>query len=169
MSEADEQNAIRSSLTSALSGALKTILKHLEQTSKGDKNNAYLTSLNQTLTKIILFGEESRYRSINPWAQELVSQFEASTAEIRTLASDVVAGEIDIIDKLEVLADSLDEVVNYPKALGRESWEKFNSIVDRAVGRAWEIKTKQVQAGRSRTHSPTNPPNSAVDRKIQAC
>lgn len=146
MSEAAEQNTIRSSLASALSGALKAILKHLEQTSKGNKNSAYLTSLNQTLIKIILFGEESRYREINPWAQELVGQFEVSTAEIRKLVADVVAGEIDIVDKLEVLADSLDEVVNYQKTLGRESWEKFNSIVDQAVGQAWEIKTQQVDS-----------------------
>ena len=118
MSEATEQNTIRSSLASALSGALKAIFKHLEQTSEGNKNSVYLTSLNQTLIKIILFGEESRYREINPWAQELVDQFEISTAEIRSLAADVVAEEIDIIDKLEVLADSLDEVVNYHEDLG---------------------------------------------------
>ncbi|MFZ5995690.1 MAG: hypothetical protein ACOYU4_11985 [Thermodesulfobacteriota bacterium] len=146
MSKTTEPNTIRGSLTSALSGALKAIFKHIEQTSKSNKNSAYLTSLNQTLIKIILFGEESRDREINPWAQELVDHFEISTAETRNLAADVVAGEIEIIDKLEALADCLDEVVNYRKALGRESWEKFNSIVDQAVGQAWEIKNQQVDS-----------------------
>lgn len=146
MSDTEEPSAVRRSLTTDLTSALRIILKHIEWESRGKQSTAYFASLNQTLTQIILFGEESRQRPVNPWAQQVVDKFESSTGEIRKLAADAVAEELKIIDDLETLADCLAEVVDYPKALGRESWDKFNSTVDKAVDKAWGIKRQHIDS-----------------------
>lgn len=146
MPDTGDSSAVRSSLTAALTTALRSIFKHIEEASRGKESSAYLASLNQTLTQIILFGEESRNRPVNPWAQEVVDKFGSSTGEIRKLAADVVAEEHEMIDDLETLADCLAEVVEYPKAIGRESWDKFNSTVDKAVDKAWAIKRQRIDS-----------------------
>jgi hypothetical protein len=144
MSEDEEPSHIRKLLRKTFKDALQGIFEHLEETAKGEENSAYLTSLNQTLTKIILFGEESRQRDINPWAQEVVDTFESAAGEVRELAAEEVAANIEVFDNLETLADQLDEVVDFPKALGRESWDNFNALVDNAVGTAWQIKKHHI-------------------------
>jgi len=111
MSESEEPSKVRSSLRATLKGAMQDIFEHLEETSKSEENSAYLTSLNQTLTRAILFGEESRQRDVNPWAQEVVDTFESSVGEVRELAADEVAAKLKVVDDLEVLADCLNEVV----------------------------------------------------------
>ena len=146
MPDTGDSSAVRSSLTADLTTALRSIFKHIEEASRGKESSEYLASLNRVLTQIILFGEESRNRPVNPWAQEVVDKFESSTGEIRKLAADVVAEELEIIDDLETLADCLAEVVDYPKAIGRESWDKFNSIVDKAVDKAWGIKSQRIDS-----------------------
>lgn len=146
MPDTGDSSAVRSSLTAVLTTALRSIFKHIEEASRGKESSAYLASLNQALTQIILFGEESRNRPVNPWAQEVVDKFGSSTGEIRKLAADVVAEELEMIDDLETLADCLAEVVDYPKAIGRESWDKFNSTVDKAVDKAWAIKRQRIDS-----------------------
>ncbi len=146
MPDTGDSSAVRGSLTAALTTALRSIFTHIEEASRDKESSAYLASLNQALTQIILFGEESRNRPVNPWAQEVVDKFGASTGEIRKLAADVVAEELEMIDDLETLADCLAEVVDYPKTIGRESLDKFNSTVDKAVDKAWAIKRQHIDS-----------------------
>ena len=144
MLEKDEPSHIRNLLRKTFKDALKGIFEHLEETSKNEEKSAYLTSLNQTLTRVILFGEESRQRDVNPWAQEVVDTFESAVGEVRELAAEEVAATLEVVDNLETLADQLDDVVDFPKALGRESWNNFNSLVDTAVDTAWQIKRRHI-------------------------
>jgi len=146
MSQNMEPGEVRRALASDLAKALKAIFEHIERASKNENNSSYLTKLNEILTDVILFGEESRDRRIDPWARELIDEFESAASLLRKLAADEVTKELRILDDLETLADDLSEVVGYVKAFGRESHNRFNELVDIAVKKAWKLKKSHIDS-----------------------
>lgn len=144
MGQNDEPGPIRNILRKTLKNALQAIFEHLEENSEDKEKIEYLTQLNIILIKIILYGEESRQREIDPWAQEVVDSYESGAGEIRELVAEEAALNIEVADNLETLIDQLNEVVDFPKGMGRESWESFNQLVDNAVATAWQIKKKHI-------------------------
>ncbi|WP_321496036.1 hypothetical protein, partial [uncultured Desulfobacter sp.] len=97
MGQDDEPGPIRSILRKALKNALQNVFKHLEETFEDKGKIEYLTRLNTVLTKIILYGEESRQRDVNPWAQEVVNSYESGAGEIRELGAEEFALNIGIV------------------------------------------------------------------------
>jgi len=144
MPQDGEPNQIRKELRRKLKDALHVIFEHIEEATNSEGKSAYLSSLNQVLTKIILFGEESREREINPWAQEVVDTFETAAGDARELAAEEFSATFEVLVDLETLGDQLDLVVDFPKSLGRESWDNFNALVDDAVATAWKIKRHHI-------------------------
>ncbi len=57
----------------------------------------YLSQLSNILTKILLYGEESRQRDINPWAHEGVDSYELVAGEVREMVAEEVAQVNNII------------------------------------------------------------------------
>ena len=139
-----EPNQIRKELKRKLNDALHVIFEHIEEATDSEDKSAYLSSLNQVLIKIILYGEESREREINPWAQEVVDTFETSANDLRELSAEEFSATFEVLADLETLSDQLDLVVDFPKAIGRESWNNFNALVDDAVATAWKIKRQHI-------------------------
>ncbi len=144
MHEDDKPSHVRDQLRNKFKNALREIFEHLEEISRDEEKGAYLSSLNQTLTKIILFGEESMQRVVNPWAQEVVDIFGSAVKEVRESAADEVAVADKIVANLETLADQLDEVLDFHKGVGSESYNNFNVLVDNAVDTAWQIKKRHI-------------------------
>jgi hypothetical protein len=102
MPQDGEPNQIRKELRRRLKDALHVIFMHIEETTDGEAKSAYLSSLNQVLTKIILFGEESREREINPWAQEVVNTFETAAGNVRELAAEEFSATFEVLADLRV-------------------------------------------------------------------
>ncbi|WDP89333.1 MAG: hypothetical protein HUN04_06180 [Desulfobacter sp.] len=146
MGQDDEPGPIRKILRKNLKNALKAIFEYLEENSEDKEKIEYLSHLNMVLTKIILYGEESRQRDINPWAQEVIDSYEDGIGEVRELIAKELALNIEVADDLEILITQLNEVVDFPKGIGRESWENFNKLVDNAVATAWKIKKAHIDA-----------------------
>lgn len=134
----------RKMLSKALASALISIFDSIEVESKATEKSNYLTSLNTTLTTIILFGEESRLREVDPWAQEVVNKFESSASDISDLIANEITEEYRIVDDLEELFELLNQVVDFQKAMGKESHDNFNSIIDKAVQNAWRLKKEYI-------------------------
>ena len=144
MGEHEKPALIRTKLRKAFKDALIGIFRYFEDSVEDNEKTKYLASLNASLTKIILFGEESRQRTVNPWAQEVLDSFESENSKIRMLAAEEMAFTIGITEKLEILINQLNEAIDSPRVVGREAWQNFNNLVDAAVGTAWQLKGQYI-------------------------
>jgi hypothetical protein len=139
-----EPTAARNALVSTLTDALRAIFNHIAETGKDTEASDLLSELNQVLIRTLIVGEESHQRRINPWAQEVVSVFESTACSLRTLAAKKAAHNLGIVDQLETLAESLYEVVHFPRSLG--DGEEFSSVVNEAVKITWDLKRTKIDS-----------------------
>jgi ATP-dependent DNA helicase RecG len=93
----------------------------------------YYSELAALLRDIIVFGEEVNERNLNPWIDHLMAIYGNSAFELRRLVASDISTAIDIRDKLCELANTCDEVAHYIHVMGRESWNAYVALVQKAV------------------------------------
>ncbi|MCH7500933.1 MAG: toll/interleukin-1 receptor domain-containing protein [Nitrospinae bacterium] len=115
------------------------------QTASGGDFSSGLSLIASILIQVIIFGEEFEKRSINPWLDEIRSNFGSLAEELGELILDdnVINDQISL--PLDNLRDLLEKIAYYRLA-GGEAWDKFNDLMNQALSKAIAIKTEWIDS-----------------------
>lgn len=110
------------------------------------ESNKFLSALGSALVDILIYGSEFQQRRVNPWLDLVRTQLGADGEELRRLATEDVAREKGIHEKLLSIADRLDAAAAHRLTLGGESWQKLTRYIDDAVAEATEVKAECIDS-----------------------
>ncbi len=115
-----------------------------EGSSEDGTRGEFLSTLASALIEVLIFGDELKWRNVNPWLGELRLQLGDAGRTLRELAAEDVALEMNLDEQLRVIADSLDQAESHHLVIGRDSWANLEQYIAVSVQRASELKAEQI-------------------------
>ena len=106
------------------------------------EKSQYLSEIISTVVDVLIDGEELEDRRVNPWLEDIRSQFAAGAMQLRELAAHEQGVELGFSTQLQCLAESLDAAALLRLTLGRDSWERLRSLVGAALEEAKRLKSE---------------------------
>jgi len=103
-----------------------------------------ISKLASILIDVIIYGDESETRNVNPWLEMWRAQFRQAASELRELAIQDVAIRENLSHELNELAHALDEITNFRLYLGYGN--ALSVLVTRAVDIAKQIKRNRIDS-----------------------
>lgn len=107
----------------------------------GSESAAFLSRLAAVLIDVIIYGEESEERGLNPWLDLWRAQCGQDAAQLRDLASSEEAQRQAIGRSLFDLAKALDDVADFHLYLGET---EFGSLTSKALEQAKRLKADLI-------------------------
>jgi ATP-dependent DNA helicase RecG len=108
------------------------------------ENVEYYSELAARLRDIIVFGKEVYERNLNPWIDHLMAVYGNSASELRRLAASDISTAIGMRESLYELAKACDKVAHYIHVMGRESWNAYVALVQKATQASLELKATYI-------------------------
>ena len=106
------------------------------------EGSQYLSDLTSTVVDVLIAAGQLEDRRVNPWLDEIRSEFAAAAMRLRELAAHEGGVERGFDSQLKCLADNLDSASSLRLAFGGESWGRLRSLVRAAVEQAWRLKSE---------------------------
>jgi len=111
---------------------------------RSDPLRYLISKLASILIDVIIYGDESETRNVNPWLEMWRAQFRQAASELRELAIQDVAIRENLSHELNELAHALDEITNFRLYLGYGN--ALSVLVTRAVDIAKQIKRNRIDS-----------------------
>ena len=79
---------------------------------------------------IVVFVDELKERSVNPWLAEMEAQLHHNAGELREMAAMDETEELELVETVLALADQMEAVAGFQHALGAHSWGRFTEALN---------------------------------------
>jgi ATP-dependent DNA helicase RecG len=104
----------------------------------------FLTELATVLIDVLVYGEELEKRHVNPWLNLLRTQLQSAGQQLRHLAAEQIASELNLEKPMLEIADLLDHFAAHRLALGSESWRTLTEFLTQAITKVRELKSEKI-------------------------
>ena len=106
------------------------------------EESQYLSEIISAVVDVLIDGGELENRRVNPWLEDIRSQFAAGAMQFRELAAHEQGVKLGFGTQLKCLADNLDAAAGLRLTLGGDSWERLRSLVGVALEEAMRLKNE---------------------------
>lgn len=116
------------------------------QTAEDDPKSQFLSSVADRLISVLMLADQVEERNVNPWLDSMLFQAKALAEDVRELAAEGVAAELDLDAALRDVAEHLDRAGSHVHTIGGDSWQTYTQHWSNAREAAETMMAEQIRS-----------------------